>query len=151
MPFTIETSDWMYSIIYEHFLDKNDIHNANKTAERYINNTMAHFAYFDSISQQDYGRAIRNIYLCHDNILNARFLPIIIQKLKDQNYQFISVDQALKVSVYGQKEYFQGRTGISWLYHWMNNQNDIIRYSQAEPNIDEDRKLYDEILKQNKR
>lgn len=81
-PFTIESSDWMYNYLYEHYLDQNNYTEANKIGRAYLNKTLEYFDFYNDQSISAYGRSINQIYLCHDNKINSDYLPILVEELK---------------------------------------------------------------------
>jgi peptidoglycan/xylan/chitin deacetylase (PgdA/CDA1 family) len=148
-PFTIESSDWMFNYLYEYFLKKKDHKKAEQIANSYISQTLKNFHYFDSLAINQYNRPIKHIYLCHDNRLNADHLPTLLEKLKEKEYQFISLDEALTDKVYQQENLYNKKWGISWVYRWMPNQKERVRLMKAEPEMMDIYELYQKISKSN--
>lgn len=149
-PFTIESVDWMYNYVYEYFLSKNEHKKAAEIGQDYVDKTLAYFTYIENISKDKYGRDINQIYMCHDNILNAVYLPTILEALRLRNYKFISLKKALKDKVYQQNDYYTKKWGISWVYRWMDNPAERTSLMKKEPNTEAIEQLYDTILQQNK-
>ena len=118
-PFTVESEDWLYAILYEDAISAKDKKRAEWIGNQYVDFTVRLFSYFDSLSTQLYNRPIKQIYLCHDNSLNADYLPRIIDELKKKEYQFISLDQAMSDPVYEFQLYYYGKAGFSWIYRWI--------------------------------
>jgi len=147
-PFTIESTDWAFDIAYEYYLAKGDKANAKIIGEKYVSKTIEIFDFFEAQSELQFHRQISQIYLCHDNSLNADYLPKIIRLLKAKKYTFISLDEALKDKVYQQKNNYHKKWGISWFYRWMTSQGEISRVMKKEPNNEEIEKLYPTLLKQ---
>ncbi len=135
-PFTVESADWMFNYIYEYYLEKNDPVNAKEIADNYIVKTIEYFDFFDSLVLKIYGRPINQIYLCHDSRLNADYLPVLINELRKRKYKIISFDEALQDNVYKQKDNYYKKWGISWVYRWMKNQEEISFYNRQEPEDD---------------
>lgn len=148
-PFTVESEDWMFNYIYEYYLGNKNIQKANEIAELYIAKTLEYFDFFDSLALKKYGRSISQIYLCHDNTLNADYLPNLLNELKKKKYTFISLDEAMQDEVYLQKTKYYKKWGISWLYRWMNNQKEISFFTKQEP-VDETYKLYNKLINEQK-
>lgn len=147
-PFTVESTDWAFDIAYEYYLAKGDKANAKIIGEKYVSKTIEIFDFFEAQSELQFHRQISQIYLCHDNSLNADYLPKIIRLLKAKKYTFISLDEALKDKAYQQKNNYQKKWGISWFYRWMTSQEEISRVMKKEPNNEEIEKLYPTLLKQ---
>jgi peptidoglycan/xylan/chitin deacetylase (PgdA/CDA1 family) len=135
-PFTIESSDWMYNAVYENHLANKEFDKAAEIGRNYTEKTLEYFEFYDSISTQIYNRKIKHIYLCHDNSINADYLPILVVYLAKRNYSFISLQDALTDSVYHQKDKYYKKWGISWIFRWMNSQKEISSSMKNEPNME---------------
>ncbi|MEZ4945423.1 MAG: polysaccharide deacetylase family protein [Cyclobacteriaceae bacterium] len=145
-PFTVESSDWMYSYIYDYYLEHGEQEQAKTIGERYVSTTLKYFQFFDSLAMKLYGRKVSQTYLCHDNAMNAKYLPEILMQLKDKQYQFVSLEQAMTDSVYSQKDLYHKKWGISWFYRWMDSQEERVKWMKAEPNTAEVDSLYNQLL-----
>lgn len=144
-PFTVESSDWVFNALYEHYLKKNDLLKAKEIANEYINTTLACFSYFDSLAIARYNRPIHQIYLCHDNSLNADYFSILVEKLKERGHTFITLDEAMQDKVYQQKNNYSKKWGISWFYRWMNDETEMKKLMRAEPDISDIYERYQKI------
>jgi len=149
-PFTVESADWMFNYIYEYYLGKNDQVKARETASDYIVKTLEYFDYFDSLALKIYGRPISQVYLCHDSRLNTDYLPVLVNELKKKNHIFIGFGDALQDVVYQQEDKYYMKWGISWIYRWMNNKEEINFYSKHEPQ-DDSYDLYKKLLQEKKK
>lgn len=147
-PFTIESSDWMYNVVYEHYIDNKEYKKAKKIGEEYLTKTLEYFDFFEALAKEDYKRTINQIYLCHDSKLNADFLPKLINELKNRAYKFISLEDAMTDKVYQQKDNYFKKWGISWLYRWKKTQKERIKLMKQEPSTEKIMKLYENVLKE---
>ncbi|ETN96691.1 polysaccharide deacetylase family protein [Zhouia amylolytica] len=144
-PFTIESSDWMFNYIYEYYLDNNQPEKAKAIGLTYVEKTLEYFEFFEELSDTIYNRDIKHIYLCHDNPLNAAYLPQLVKLLKDRGYGFISLDEALTDSVYQQEDTYYKKWGVSWLYRYMPTQEERLPFMRSEPDMKEVISLYEGI------
>ncbi|MEH0153161.1 polysaccharide deacetylase family protein [Limibacter armeniacum] len=144
-PFTVESSDWMFSYIYEHYLKEGKKEEAKRVAETYIEKTLAYFDFYEAMVAEQYGRKIKHIYLCHDNSLNADYLEILITKLKERDYNFISLDEAMGDKVYQQKDLYTKQWGVSWLYRWMSDNKERTKLMKQEPDMSAIQEEYKKI------
>lgn len=149
MPFTIESSDWMFSYLYNYYLSKGEPEEAQKIGESYVNQTLAYFDFFDRLTKEQYGRAVNHIYLCHDNQLNADYLGVIVEKLKAKNYTFVSLTETLQDEIYQQSNLYHKKWGVSWVYRWMAEQKERVELMRQEPESKEIYELYQEISSSN--
>ncbi|MBK6265664.1 polysaccharide deacetylase family protein [Marivirga sp. S37H4] len=145
-PHTIESSDWMFSYLYDRYLETGEKEKAKKIAATYVSKTIEYFDFFDSLAEVQYGRKVKQIYLCHDNSLNADYLPEIIQILKKKNYSFINLEEALSDPVYQQPDTYYKKWGVSWLYRWMQNPKERSTAMKQEPDIMEVHQLYEKLI-----
>lgn len=145
-PFTVESSDWMFNSLYKHYLKEGKPEKADSIGERYVTATIEYFKHFSELSKEEYGREISHIYLCHDNLINARYLPQIVDILRRDEYEFITLKEALNDPVYAQEDNYYQKWGISWLYRWMPGQQTRRRYFKQEPDIMDIIKLYKEKI-----
>jgi len=149
-PFTIESVDWMYNYVYKYYLKKGKYSIAKKIGLQYVNKTLEFFEFFESLSQNEYGREINQIYLCHDNKLNADFLPILVNELKRNTYQFISLDEALTDDIYKQSNQYYKKWGVSWFYRWKTSQKARVAIMKQEPSTKMITELYEKIAQESK-
>lgn len=146
-PFTVESSDWMFNAIYEHYISNSEYEKANKIGNLYVAKTLDYIHFFDSLSIVKYGRRINQIYLCHDNAINSKYLQSIIYTLQSENYEFVSLDNALDDSVYHQNNRYYKKWGISWLYRWMLEPDIRKEWMKHEPDNSEIETLYSQLIK----
>ena len=139
----------MFDYIYDYYLARNDASKANEIAGKYIAKTMEYFAFFDSLALKIYGRPVNQVYLCHDSRLNADYLPVLLHELQKRKYTFIGFDEALQDPVYRQKDNYHKKWGISWIYRWMKNQEEISVFNKPEPQ-DDSYDLYKKLVQEQK-
>lgn len=144
-PFTIESSDWVFNYLYKYYLENGNKAEAKRIAELYIDITLEYFTFFDSVAQNQYNRHINHIYLCHDNSINADYINILVHKLKEMGYEFISLEEAMKDNIYNQQNTYYKKWGVTWIYRWMNDNSRIQAIMQQEPELTDIYKLYEEI------
>lgn len=149
-PFTIESVDWMYNAVYEYYLKQNDKVNAEKTGKAYVQKTLELFNYFEKIALDKYHRNINQIYLCHDNPLNTDYLPVLLNELKNKKYKFISLDKALKDKIYSQRDNYNKKWGISWLYRWLSSKEELKSLMTQEPSTEEIENIYHKTIEKSK-
>lgn len=104
----------------------------------------------DSISKINYKRNINQIYLCHDNSINADYLKDIISALKNEGYEFVTLDKALDDSVYLQKNTYFKKWGVSWIYRWMSDVTLRKEFIKLEPEINYIEQLFNKLTTKNK-
>lgn len=146
-PFTVESEDYIYAILYEKAQAENDHERAKWVGDQYVDYTMRLFAYFDSLSISQYNRSIHQVFLCHDNQLNADYLPGIVDALKKRDYQLISLDHAMLDPVYQSQMYYYGKAGFSWIYRWIPEVDVRKKRMRSEPGNSEIQKALADLKK----
>lgn len=146
-PFTVESSDWMFNYVYQHYLDKENIEKAKAIGAQYVNKTMELVTFYDSMAMSIYKRPVKHIYLCHDNAINSDYIGEIIARLEKEDYEIVSFEESLTDPIYTQEDTYYKKWGISWLYRWMDTQKERVSWMKQEPDLSEMEKEYAEILK----
>jgi peptidoglycan-N-acetylglucosamine deacetylase len=144
-PFTIESSDYMFNTLYQKAIDENNRDKADKIARDYISYTLTAFAYFDKLSNSLYHRSIAQIFLCHDNQLNADHFGELAIALRTKGYDFIDLKTALNDSVYKNTDYYNERHGVSWVYRWIKESQSRMSLMKQEPSPPKE--IYDAYIK----
>lgn len=145
-PFTVESSDWMFDYVYQHYVDKGEMEKAETIGKQYVEETLALIGFFDEMASRLYRRPIKHIYLCHDNAINADYLGEIITRLKQGNYEIVSFEKSLTDPIYDQEDRYYKKWGISWLYRWMDTQEERVQWMKQEPGLAEIERMYQHIL-----
>lgn len=146
-PFTVESSDWMFDVVYRHYLDQGDLVGAKAVGEAYVEKTMAMLAHFETVAQTVHGRPMSHIYLCHDNRLNTDYLETIILRLKAEGYSIVGLDQSLEDPLFQLPDRYYKKWGISWLYRWMDSQKIRVSWMRQEPSLKDIENTYQEIIR----
>ena len=146
-PFTIESSDWMFNSVYRKYIKEGKYADAKRIGQGYVDYTLSLFNFYDSMCISLYGRNIKQIYLCHDNEINRDYIAILFQRLKENNYSFITFDQALTDPVYSSNNYYHKKYGISWLYRWIPTLDKRMSFVRLEPSITWLEKEYETLNK----
>jgi peptidoglycan/xylan/chitin deacetylase (PgdA/CDA1 family) len=144
-PFTVECSDWMFNSIYEYYLKTDSVNKAKEIGQAYVDATLDSFEWMDSLTIAQYGRRVKHIYLCQDNSINVKYLPLIVERLKADDYEFISLDEAMDDEVYSQQSHFYKSWGISWIYRWMTDNEERKKLMRQEPDVMEYYRIYERI------
>lgn len=146
-PFTFESSDWMFSYLYDYYLKQGNTRDAKRIAKTYLATTYQQIAFFDSLSIAHFNRKIPQIYLCHDNRLNADYLTEMVTYLSQEGHTFISMPEALEDPAYSLPTNYYKKWGISWFYRWMKDPDARQKLMRAEPDIKPIIKEYERLSK----
>lgn len=116
VPVTIDTMDWMFLAAYAKARTQNDSEMLKRVSDEYLKFVALKIDSCENISNDLFGRAIKHILLLHANELNADNYDALVKVFKDKGYKFISVEDALKDSVYQSPDKYKATS--DWLSHW---------------------------------
>lgn len=114
-PVTIDNEDYLYNKYYVDSLVTGSDKEADKIAERYIDYMIDVANETERVAFSMTGRNIKHILLTHANLLNSRYFGVLIDKLKEDGWQFITLKEALEDPIYKEEDKYVGKWGISWL------------------------------------
>jgi len=118
-PFTTHSQDWLITDLYAYYKNKHMLADAGRIGKAFVEKTLVYFDYIDSLCRKSKNQSVKQIYLMHDNLLNADYFHQLAAALAKKGYQFITLDEALADPMYSQKDYYPGKDGFSWVYRWI--------------------------------
>lgn len=116
VPVTIDTMDWMFLNAYAKALKEKDKNFQKRVSEEYLKFVSIRLDAGEANSKELFGRNIKHILLLHANELTADNFDALVKIYKDRNYQFITVEEALKDEVYRTPEKYAPTS--DWISHW---------------------------------
>ena len=131
-PYTIENSDFMFTVVYVLAKRSNDEATAKRVRQEYLDYTIAATRFAEQISPRIFGREITQTLLVHANDLTADCLDEMIARLAARGYQFVSLDDAFSDPAYQTKDTLVTPAGPSWLWRWMKSKGMSISFA-ADP------------------
>jgi len=81
----------------------------------YINHVLDELERQERLAQDIMGRPVKQILLLRANRLNAVYLDELLGALKEEGYEFVGLDSALKDEIYEIPEDYLGLKGVSFL------------------------------------
>jgi peptidoglycan/xylan/chitin deacetylase (PgdA/CDA1 family) len=117
-PVTIDNSEWIFAKAYDDAFNNKDNVMLKKIGDEYIAYMKSKFEYYEGRSNVLFGRNISHILLIHSNRLNSEYYSALCEMLRKMNYDFVSLDEALKDGAYKTEDKFIGKGGISWMDRW---------------------------------
>ena len=117
-PVTIDNSEWIFSKAYNDAYKNNDIEMLKTIGEEYLSYMNKKLEYYEGRSKELFGRNISHILLIHANRLNSEYYGRLCGMIRNRNYEFVSLDEALKDEAYKLEDKFIGNSGISWIDRW---------------------------------
>ncbi|MGC3943052.1 MAG: polysaccharide deacetylase family protein [Chryseolinea sp.] len=146
-PYTVHSDDWLVTQLYEYYKSHGRTKDAERIGQAFVDFTLKNFDYIESITDKKLGRNVSQIYLMHDNLLNADYLDDLLSALVKRGYTFITLDEALKDPVYKQQDYYEQRYGISWVYRWIKDEKQRMQLMKAAPDSDAFEKELSQVKK----
>jgi peptidoglycan/xylan/chitin deacetylase (PgdA/CDA1 family) len=144
-PVTIDNSDWIFARAYEKAFLVKDSAMMKTVADTFVVYLRNYFLYYEEQSNKIFGRNIKHILLLHANLLHTDNLQKVITMLKELNYKFITVDEALTDSAYTHYDTFAKNGGISWLHRWAYSEGKRGEFYKGEPHTPEFIMKYAEV------
>ncbi|GAB3538600.1 hypothetical protein GCM10027443_33840 [Pontibacter brevis] len=118
-PATIENSDFIFNLIYLKAKVESDSTLMRSTIADYLDFTAQRLQFYEDVALEVTGTlAVPQIFLCHVNALNADCLSQLLDLFQTRGYTFVSLDEALKDTIYSSANTYAGDRGISWLLRW---------------------------------
>ncbi|WP_417445849.1 polysaccharide deacetylase family protein [Kangiella sp.] len=131
-PFTIEHTDYLFSCAYDRSNGSEE--NIAQIKEDYLLHLNDALDAFETMSDELFDRQIPQIWLIHANAINAETLDKQLGLLKARNYEFITLEQAVKDPAYQIETAPSKRFGPSWLMRWAKQLKEKLSvYGQPEP------------------
>jgi peptidoglycan/xylan/chitin deacetylase (PgdA/CDA1 family) len=117
-PVTIDTDDYLFALAYRVAYAKNDTLLIQRIGQDYLEYMEKKLLYYEQQSQALFARNIPQILLVHANWLNSVYMDSLASIYRLHGYIFITMEQALKDSVYQTEITVFDKRGISWLDRW---------------------------------
>lgn len=136
-PVTLDNDEYLFALAYHRAKAKRDNILAEQIGADYITYMEKKLKYFEAQSQKLFGRNIRHILLIHSNYLNSDYIGKLAEMFVRNNYEFITIDEALKDPAYQTEITAFGKWGISWLDRWALSQGKKGDFFKEEPSTPE--------------
>ena len=117
-PVSVEDADYQFNDVLADARAHKDQQLAMKTKALYIEHALAMFDYVEGQSIQRFDRDIPQIFLIHDNQINAETLNTLLTDLEHRGYRFISLDDALRDPAYAPESQPVGALGKGYYMWW---------------------------------
>jgi peptidoglycan/xylan/chitin deacetylase (PgdA/CDA1 family) len=117
-PVTVDNDDYVFARAYDIAEKRKDSVLVKKVLDSYVPYMAQKLEYYELISNELFGRPIKQILLIHANSINAAGLSSLFEMFKNHGYGFVTLAEALKDPAYASEDGFIGKGGISWLERW---------------------------------
>ncbi len=117
-PVTIDNSEWIFALAYDHAAKRGDAATLQRIATAYVAYMNEKFDYFERESEALFGRPIPHVLLLHANALNAHHFGALAAMMQRRGYTFVALGDALRDAAYASADTYTGPGGITWLHRW---------------------------------
>ncbi|SOE22841.1 Polysaccharide deacetylase [Spirosomataceae bacterium TFI 002] len=117
-PVTLDNSDYLFAKAYHNAFKAEDKELMLKIGSDYIAYMESKLHFYESRSQELFGRNIPQIHLCHASLLNADYMAKLAIMYQRNGYTFIDQSKALEDPAYSTPISKFGPWGISWIDRW---------------------------------
>lgn len=114
-PATVDAQDWLFSEAYTKAKLRGDTPLCKDVARAYLAYADKMFDYSEKMAEDIAGRNVRQILVLHCNPLNADYFDELVKVMRAKNYDFITLEAALKDPVYRMEDTYLSKDGCSWL------------------------------------
>ncbi len=133
-PFTIEHEDWVFASADAKLAAERDEAARARLLAAYLENFEARVAFYEERSRALFGREVPQVLLTHANALNARAMPLLLERLERRGYAFVTLDEALADPAWKSPDGYVGKYGPSWLHRFAAARGeDVGKLFAAEP------------------
>lgn len=132
-PVTIDNEDYLFALAYKRAKDNENFALMKKIGSDYIDYMERKLKYFERQAYLLFGRQINQILLLHANLLNGDYLDSLAKMFLKNNYEFVTMEEALKDNAYQTSITVYGKWGISWIDRWALSQGKKGDFFKGEP------------------
>ncbi len=133
-PFTIEHEDWVFASADAKLAAEGDAAGQARLLAAYLDDFDARCSFYEERSRALFGREIPQVLLSHANALNARAMPLLLERLEKRGYTFVTLDEALSDPAWKSPDGYFGKWGPSWLHRFAAARGeDVGKLFSAEP------------------
>ena len=134
-PVTIDNEDYIFALAYKRAADNNDSTLRKKIGSDYIDYTEKKLKQYEKQTDLLFGRQVKHVLLLHANLLNSDYMDSLAKLFRENNYEFVTMEKALKDKAYKTDITVYGNWGISWIERWALSQGKKGDFFKGEPII----------------
>ncbi len=132
-PVTIDNEDYLFAVAYKRAKVKNDTLLTKQIGHDFVNYIEKKLKYYEMQSNRLFGRDIKQILLLHASWLNSDYIDSLATMFTKNNYEFVTMDQALEDNIYKTGITVYGNWGISWMDRWALSKGEKRDFFNDEP------------------
>ncbi|HWW73772.1 MAG TPA: polysaccharide deacetylase family protein [Pyrinomonadaceae bacterium] len=143
-PVTLDNGDYIFADVYLKAKKRGDAETAKRVADAYVPYMESIFEHFERLSQETFGREVKQVLLLHANEINADRFDELAAMMKRRGYAFVTLGEALKDPAYMEPDALY-KNGVSWLHRWRLAKGMPVKWEPEVP------KFVDELFKAGQR
>jgi peptidoglycan/xylan/chitin deacetylase (PgdA/CDA1 family) len=132
-PVTIDNDDYLFAVVYKRASVKNDTALMQLIRTDFVNYIELKMKYYEKQSNRLLGRNIPQILLLHASLLNSDCTGLLATMFEKNQYEFVSMDEALRDKAYHTPVTVYSNWGISWIDRWALSQGEKGDFFKDEP------------------
>ena len=117
-PVTIDNDDYLFAKAYHNAFIAQDENLMIEIGSEYVKYMEEKLVYFESKSEEVFGRNIPQTLLIHASLLNAHYLDELAEMYQNHGYEFISQKAIMKTPEYATAINAYAKRGHSWIFRW---------------------------------
>ena len=117
-PVTMENADYVFALPYDDALLRHDTARAARIKQAYLEHTAKSVAWYRQAAHGLLGRRPSFVFLLHATRLNADSLDQLVDILRRNNLQPMTLDRAMDDPAYRIADTYAGPDGDEWLSRW---------------------------------
>lgn len=114
-PVTIDSDEFKYNIEFVTAFFNRDSIKMEEIGTQYLKHMIEKSQYFEDLGYKLESRNVNHILLLHMNLINSFFLDDLLNWYELNNWNFISLEEALCDKIYQYEDKYFGNKGLSWL------------------------------------
>ena len=114
-PVSIDNNDFTFNIPALNAYLNNDTLELDLIRKQYIEHMKYQIEFFSKLSTDKLDREMKHILLLHMNFSNSIFLDDLLSMMKNNDWEFIQLNEALEDPVYSIADDYCGKKGLGWL------------------------------------
>lgn len=112
-PISIDNNEWIYNRDYVKAKSTGMNEKMDSISKAYLAHMQEASLKYEKKAKKFTGRSVKHILLLHANPINAEFLGDLFKWYQEQGWEFITLEEALKDSIYSIKDEFASSYGWS--------------------------------------
>ncbi|MCE6989591.1 polysaccharide deacetylase family protein [Dyadobacter sp. CY323] len=134
-PVTVDNDEYLFAAAFDKAMGSKNQPLADSISKTYVNYMMDYVHYYESQADSLFHRPIPHILLMHANLLNSKALSLFLSRLKEDGYQFVTLQKALEDPCYLTEDQYIGKRGISWIHRWAITKGKKVAFFKGEPAV----------------